>query len=1369
MEPTAAEAGAGVGSLRDPAAHVLTMASVRARGGIERATSIVFLPTTAADQTMAAHLYVAAPLAEGAAEGGPEASRASAPPPPHTVPALLSGAEGDRPSGILGESLLTTFLRWRASGSLGKAAAWLARLRPGAPAPPPQAEEAAARPAPATEYVCDEHMLSLAALAERYGTALDLDRPTSSGGLTPEEAATRLATHGQNVLTPPKTVPEWVKFARQFSNLLMVLLLIAAGLAFLAYGLLQTGSPTEQSSATDNVVIGGALITIVVFSCTMSYWQERQASDVIASIQGMLPSLAKVVRGGAEARRPVAEIVPGDIVHLTIGDRVPADMRVIAAQDCKVETSALTGESDAIEVGVDRKSDLPAESRALVFNSCQVMQGSMHGLVFRTGDATMIGQINHLCGASGRGSRKTTMEVEVHRLVVFVTIAAVSTALVFFILGLSRGFGIAFSIANAFILVLVANVPEGLPATITSILTLSAQLLASHNVFIKRTDLIETLGCASVICSDKTGTLTQNKMSVSQLWVEGVVVNALEDVERVHGPRRGRLAPPRAAAPPAPPRDIASEMAIGRALTMVDRDMLIHSTTRRWREPGSPPTHRPTVAADQTLGPDVLPGPRTADRPPSPTILRHGTIAVHARIAGIGLGGLPSPLEETGGEVSEGPSEASPTNTDGRLEGGPEGGTIGSLAQGRSVRGHRAVATFQSFRSFAYASWGESNAFTRLVTIAAVCNKARFSAPEGDETATVTVPPAAAPADDVEEEERIPCTVGAGGLPMGPSMRPATLQAILAQRPPKAEAPPGAADTRRVLGDASEAALLRYADSLLPAHVYQDAYRVLWELPFNSTTKMAFAIAAVPEDTDTHVVLAKGAPERILERCTLFLQGDEERPIDDQFRASWNAAYERFGLSGERVLAFAYRVYAAPPGAPGCYTDEASRPMDSLVFCGLTSLVDPPKVGVAEAIARCRGASIRVTMVTGDHPLTAEAIARKVGIITQQTARQVAAAAGVEEGSIAYDDERVGAIVLPGYTLPTLEEADWDVILAKREVVFARTTPQQKLEIVQHYQRLGHVVAVTGDGVNDAPALKVADIGVSMGSAAASDVAREAGDMVLMDDNFASIVVAIECGRTVFYNIRKCIAYTVTHALPELLPIFVLLLLDVPLMLPGLLVLCCDLLTEQWPATSLAYEPSEHAVMLRPPRDLKRDRLVDGRLIFYSYGVIGILEFLACTMAFFLTAQAYGIPGYALLNRRDSWTSSSSPIAVGGRVYTGPEQETIVRRSVAGYFLTLILCQAVHVFLCKTSVESVFVHGPFRNMQTVYGVAVAVAIGCIAVYVPAINSFFDAGPAIWPAWTCFFAFAAIAIPYTELSKAAARRHPTSWWARNVQW
>jgi sodium/potassium-transporting ATPase subunit alpha len=401
----------------------------------------------------------------------------------------------------------------------------------------------------------------------------------------------------------------------------------------------------------------------------------------------------------------------------------------------------------------------------------------------------------------------------------------------------------------------------------------------------------------------------------------------------------------------------------------------------------------------------------------------------------------------------------------------------------------------------------------------------------------------------------------------------------------------------------------------------------IFEIPFNSVNKWSLAVVADPGmPAKSHIVFMKGAPEIVLARCTEFMYSAGTRVIDDDFREEYAAAYERFGSCGERVLGFAFKVIPAVARPEVYTTDETACPKDGFTFCGLVSLLDPPRPGVAEAIATCRGAGIKVTMVTGDHPLTAEAIARKVNIITRATQRDVAFEDGVPEESVPLSDERVEAVVITGAQIGGLTQADWDTILSKREVVFARTSPQQKLRLVENYQRRGEIVAVTGDGVNDSPALKRAQIGVAMGSANASDVAREAADIVLLDDNFASIVGAIEEGRVLFDNLKKTVAYTLAHLWPELVPVFLNLAFSFPLAINGLMILTIDLLTEQGPAISLAYERAESQVMSRKPRNLVTDRLVSAPSLFYSYIMAGLANALVCMFAYFMVYVKNGIP-----------------------------------------------------------------------------------------------------------------------------------------------
>ena len=326
-------------------------------------------------------------------------------------------------------------------------------------------------------------------------------------------------------------------------------------------------------------------------------------------------------------------------------------------------------------------------------------------------------------------------------------------------------------------------------------------------------------------------------------------------------------------------------------------------------------------------------------------------------------------------------------------------------------------------------------------------------------------------------------------------------------------------------------------------------------------------------------------------------------------------------------------------------------------------------------------------------------------------------------------------------------------------------------------------MAVTGDGVNDSPALKRAQIGVAMGQGG-SDVAREAADIVLLDDEFPSIVAAIEEGRVIYDNLKKTIAYTLTHAVPEVLPLFLNLALNMPLGLGGLLILSIDLLTEQGPAISLAYEPAEADVMSRPPRDTKVDRLVSGAVLRYAYLIAGVAEALFCMLAFFTIFWWHGVPISSIYNTgTTNWSSASAPPldvppgcagAAGGdpggcRSLSGAEQVAVYYEAQAAWYATLICCQAWHIFMCKTRTVPLRRHGVFRNLVTVYGLLVSVAVMLLVIYVPGLQPIFTTAALGGIGWVPQLGFALLMFPYTEFSKRVARADPHGWWARNVQW
>ncbi|CAH8652746.1 unnamed protein product [Dicrocoelium dendriticum] len=777
------------------------------------------------------------------------------------------------------------------------------------------------------ELDMDEHRVSLEELYLRLSTD-----PTN--GLTADQAKLRLERDGPNALTPPKTTPEWVKFCKQLFGGFSLLLWVGAVLCFIAFSI---ESSAYEDPPKDNLYLGIVLTAVVIITGCFSYYQESKSSRIMESFKKMIPQTALVIRNGVKLEIAAESLVVGDLIEVKCGDRVPADIRIISASSFKVDNSALTGESEPQSRTAEYTNENPLETKNLAFFSTNAVDGGCRGIVVSTGDRTVMGRIANL--ASGLQVGQTPISKEISHFIRIITSVAVFLGVSFFVIAFILGYhwldAVIFLIG-----IIVANVPEGLLATVTVCLTLTAKRMASKNCLVKNLEAVETLGSTSTICSDKTGTLTQNRMTVAHMWFD---------------------------------------------LKIFDAD----------------------TTDDQS------------------------------------------------------------------------------------------IANYDK----------SSPSWMALARIAMLCNRAEFKSGEEDK----------------------------------PVLK------------------------RECNGDASESALLKCVElSFGGVTNYRRMNPKVAEIPFNSTNKYQLSIHETNDGDDRYLVVMKGAPERILDRCSTIILEGKEHPMDEDMRDQFNNAYLELGGMGERVLGFC-DLRLPKDGFPKGFTfdtESPNFPTSNMRFVGLMSMIDPPRAAVPDAVAKCRSAGIKVIMVTGDHPITAKAIAKGVGIISEgnKTVDDIAAERGIPVRQVNPRD--ANACVIHGSDLRDMTPAQIDEILTNHsEIVFARTSPQQKLIIVEGCQRQGAIVAVTGDGVNDSPALKQADIGVAMGISG-SDVSKQAADMILLDDNFASIVTGVEEGRIIFDNLKKSIAYTLTSNIPEITPFLVYILADVPLPLGTITILCIDLGTD---------------------------------------------------------------------------------------------------------------------------------------------------------------------------------------------------------------
>ena len=468
-------------------------------------------------------------------------------------------------------------------------------------------------------------------------------------------------------------------------------------------------------------------------------------------------------------------------------------------------------------------------------------------------------------------------------------------------------------------------------------------------------------------------------------------------------------------------------------------------------------------------------------------------------------------------------------------------------------------------------------------------------------------------------------------------------------------------------GDSTEIALLTYSGKLTSISDIVHTKRTN-EKSFTSEDKYMVTVNESPEGDHFHAYL-KGAPEVVMAMCDRIHLNGEKVAFTETYREQVVDEYMSLAERGERGLALAYRNI-----------DSDHIPDAHYVFVAIVGMIDPPRVEVPNAILKCRQAGIRVFMLTGDFGPTAKAIGKQIGLFSDQ------------------------GKVLNGEKLSALDDRSLSTLLDEKELIFARITPAQKLQIVQALQKKGQIVTVTGDGVNDAPALKNADMGVAMGLMG-TDVAKEASNMVLMDDNFATIVTAIEEGRTIFDNIKKFIAYILTSNIPQILPFIAYVLLDIPLPLTVVLILAIDLGTDIIPALGLGSEKPETDVMNKPPR-ARHERLLTRNLLFMSYGIVGMIQAAAGFFSYF----------YVLLDGGWQWGEA---LAVSDPLY---------RQAITAFFASIIICQIADVLICRTRRQSILTVGIFANKLVLLGIASELILLALIAYVPLMNTFFGTAP-----------------------------------------
>ncbi|KRA00579.1 cation-transporting P-type ATPase [Achromobacter sp. Root565] len=872
---------------------------------------------------------------------------------------------------------------------------------------------------------------------------------TSPAGLSQDQIRRRQETHGLNALPPPARRSAWLRFLGHFNDVLIYILLGAAVVTSLMGHWLDTG----------------VILAVAVINAVIGYVQESRAERSLDGIRNMLSNHARVVRDGQKEEIDARDLVPGDIVILRPGDKIPADVRLFDTHNFRVEESMLTGESTVVEKhDAPLPGDAPLGDRLnLGFSGTHVSAGNARGIVVATGSDTEIGHINRMMTDVQTLQTPLLRQMELLGKRIFQVVLVMVVAL--FVLGRYVLDMPLSDLLMSLISIAVASVPEGLPAIISIILSLGVQRMARNRAIIRKLPTVETLGAMTVICSDKTGTLTMNEMTAKNVLLA-------QGVYRVSGDN-----------------------------------------------------YRPV------------------------------------------------------GEITR-ESDGTPVD------------------------------------------WQREDALTRFVRAAAICNDSQLH-------------------EDADGQWRI-----VGGPTEGAMM-------VLATK--AGQSLEGVAKHGKV--------------------------------PFDSSYKY---MARRCDDHDQNVIYVTGAPDVLFKLCA-HEQG-EAGP--QQLRLDyWERGLEAFAHQGLRTLAAAYK-----PGTAGATALDHPDFQDGLVLLGVAGIMDPPRPEAIEAIAQCNQAGIRVKMITGDHPETALAIGAMLGMTH---VREAVTGAQLQQ----IGDDQLAA-------------------LARDHDIFARTSPEHKLRLVRALQTMGEVVGMTGDGVNDAPALKQADVGVAMGIKG-TEVTKEAADMVLADDNFASIAYAVREGRRVYDNLKKTILFILPTNLAQGLLVIVALLAGAQAPLTPLQILWMNMATSITLAFGLAFEPAEPGMMQRRPRDPAKS-ILDGFAI-WRIAFVGLL----------FTTSAFII--------------EKSLIAAG-------RDPDFIRTVI---LQTLVTAQWTYLFNCRLQDRWPITLSMFRNKALWLVTILLGLLQCALIYLPAMNQVFGTVPLPPEYWTLTLVAAGVLFCVVEVEKLVLR----TWRAR----